>query len=162
MHVRWQGGACGDVNVDLPRPRAEAIRYPEPIIARVRDLATIMTDPQIVAELNRCGEKSATGRPHTMHTISWIRWKYKIPAPSLKRPEELTVQELAARLGVQPGPVYYWVKRGMIEGRRINNGSPVWITIDEITLQELRDRVSRSRKMQKRPNVQMLAERGAV
>jgi hypothetical protein len=72
------------------------------------------------------------------------------------------VQELAARLGVQPGPVYYWVKRGMIEGRRINNGSPVWITIDEIKLKELRDRVSRSRKMQKQPNVQMLAERGAV
>ena len=72
------------------------------------------------------------------------------------------MQELAARLGVQPGPVYYWVKRGMIEGRRINNGSPVWITLDEVKMQELRDRVSRSRKMQKRPNVQMLAERGAV
>ena len=162
LHIRWQGGACGDVNVDLPRPRAEEIRYPEPIIARVRDLSKTMTVPQIVAELNRCGEKSATGRPHSMHTISWIRWKYKIPGPSLKRPEELTVQELAARLGVQPGPVYYWVKRGMIEGRRINNGSPVWITLDEVKMQELRDRVSRSRKMQKRPNVQMLAERGAV
>ena len=72
------------------------------------------------------------------------------------------MQELAARLGVQPGPVYYWAKRGMIESRRINNGSPVWITIDEIKLQDLRDRVSRSRKMQKQPNVQMLAERGAV
>jgi hypothetical protein len=162
LHIRWQGGASSDVNVDLPLPRAEAIRYPEPIIARVRDLSKIMTVPQIVAELNRCGEKSATGRPHTMHTISWIRWKYKIPSPSLKRPEELTVQELAARLGVQPGPVYYWVKRGVIEARRINNGSPVWITIDEITLQDLRDRVSRSCKMQKRSNVQMLAARGAV
>ena len=121
-----------------------------------------MTVPQIVAELNRCGEKSATGRPHTMHTISWIRWKYKIPAPSLKRPEELTVQELAARLGVQPGPVYYWVKRGMIEGRRLNNGAPVWITINESTLKELRDRVSRSKKMRKQPDVQKLAEQGAV
>jgi hypothetical protein len=58
--------------------------------------------------------------------------------------------------------VYYWAKRGMIESRRINHGSPVWITIDEIKLQELRDRVSRSRKMQKQPNVQMLAARGAV
>jgi DNA invertase Pin-like site-specific DNA recombinase len=162
MHVRWQGGACDDVNVDLPRPRAEAIRYPEPIIARVRELAKSMSDPQIVAELNRCGEKSATGRSHTMHTISWIRWKYKIPSPSLKRLEEMTVQELAARLGVQPGPVYYWVKRGMIEGRRLNNGAPVWITLDEIKLQELRNRVSRSKKMRKQPDVQRLAERGAV
>ena len=162
LHIRWQGGACGDVNVDLPRPRAEAIRYSEPVIARVRDMARILTDQQIVAELNRLGELSATGRRHTMHTISWIRYKYKIPGPSLKRPEEVTVQELAARLGVQPGPVYYWIKRGMIETRRIKNGSPVWIKIDEIKLQELRDRVSRSKKMRKQPDVQKLAERGAV
>jgi DNA invertase Pin-like site-specific DNA recombinase len=158
LHIRWQGGACGDVRVDLPRPRAEAIRYPEPIIARVRDLARALTDRQIVTELNRLGELSATGRPHTMHTIRWIRWKYRIPAPALKRPEELTVQELAARLRVLPGVVYYWAKRGVIESRRINDGSPVWITIDETKLQELRDRVRRSCKMQKQPNVEMLAE----
>jgi len=162
LHIRWQGGACDDVNVELPRPRAEVIRYPEPIIARIRDLARTLTDQQIVAELGRLGELSATGRRHTMHTIRWIRWKYRIPAPSLKRAEELTVQELAGRLGVLPGVVYYWAKRGMIQGRRINNGSPLWITIDEIKLKELRDRVSRSRKMQKQPNAQMLAERGAV
>jgi len=106
LHIRWQGGACGDLKVDLPRPRAEAIRYPEPIIARVRELARTLTDQQIVAELSRLGELSATGQRHTMHTIRWIRWKHRIPAPTLKRPDELTVQELAAQLGVQPGPVY--------------------------------------------------------
>ena len=162
LHIRWQGGACSDVNVDLPRPRAEAIRYPEPIVARVRDLARSLTDLQIVTELNRLGELSATGRRHTMHTIKWIRWRHRIPAPSLRRPEELTVNELAARLGVLPGVVYYWVKRGMIEARRLNGGSPLWITLDKGKEQELRDRVSRSRKMHRRPKVQSLAERGAV
>jgi DNA invertase Pin-like site-specific DNA recombinase len=162
LHVRWQGGACSDVTVEIPAKIWERQRNPDTIVMRVRDLAKSMTDAQIVAELSRLGELSATGRPHTMHTIKWIRWKYQIPAPDLKRPEELTVQELAARLRVLPGVVYYWAKRGMIESRRINHGSPVWITIDEIKLQELRDRVSRSRKMQKQPNVQMLAARGAV
>jgi DNA invertase Pin-like site-specific DNA recombinase len=149
LHIRWQGGACGDVRVDLPLPRAEAIRYPEPIIARVRDLARALTDREIVVELNKRGELSATGQSHTMHTIKWIRWKYRIPTPSLKRPEELTVQELAARLRVLPGVVYYWAKRGVIKSRRINDGSPVWITVDEAKLQELRDRVRRSCKMKK-------------
>jgi hypothetical protein len=23
LHIRWQGGACGDVRVDLPLPRAK-------------------------------------------------------------------------------------------------------------------------------------------
>jgi len=162
LHIRWQGGACSDVHVDLPRPRAEAIRYPEPIVARVRDLARTLTDRQIVAELNRLGELSATGRRHTMHTIKWIRWKHRIPVPSLKQPQELTVNELATRLGVLPGVVYYWVKRGVIEARRLNGGSPVWITLDDVKMQELYDRVSRSRKMHKQPNIQTLAERGAV
>jgi DNA invertase Pin-like site-specific DNA recombinase len=162
MHIRWHGGACSDVHVDLPRPRAEVIRYPEPIIARVRDLARTLTDRQIVAELNRLGELSATGQRHTLHTIKWIRWKYRVPAPMLKRPEEVTVQDLAARLRVSPGVVYYWAERDMIESRRINHGSPLWITLDEMKLQELRDRVSRSKKMRKQPDVQKLAARGAV
>ena len=162
LHVRWQGGACGDITVEIPAPVWERQRNPDTVVMRVRDLAKTMTDPQIVAELNRCGEKSATGRPHTMHTISWIRWKYKIPGPSLKRPEELTVKELAVRLRVQPSVVYYWIRRGMIGVRRLDDGSPVWITIDEIKIQELRDRVSRSKRMRKKPDVQKLAERGAV
>jgi hypothetical protein len=61
---------------------------------------------------------------HAFALIALNAARFQIPAPTLKRPEELAVQELAARLGVQPGPVYYWVKRGMIQGRRINNGSP--------------------------------------
>ena len=162
LHVRWQGGACGDVTVQIPAPVWESRRNPDTVVMRVRDLAKTMTDSQIVAELNRCGETSATGRRHTMHTISWIRWKYKIPGPSLKRPEELTVKELAARLRVQPSVIYYWITRGMIDVRRLDGGSPVWITIDEIKLQELCDRVSRSQRMRKQPNVQKLAERGAV
>lgn len=153
MHIRWQGGACSDVHVELPRPRAEAIRYPEPIIARVRELAKTLSDPQIVAELNQLGELSATGQRHTIHTIKWIRWKYRIPAPKLKRSGEMTVQELAGLLGVLPGVVYYWANRGVIESRRVNGGSPVWITLDDAKLQELRRRVSRSRKMQKQPKV---------
>jgi DNA invertase Pin-like site-specific DNA recombinase len=162
LHIRWQGGACGGVTVDIPPPVWERLRYSDSVVARVRDLARTMTDRQIVAELNRLGELSATGRRHTMHTISWIRWKYRISSPSLKRPEELSVRELATRLGVQPGVVYYWIKRGIIEVRRLERGSPVWITLDPAKAQELRDRVSRSRKMRKQPDVQKLAERGAV
>ena len=162
LHIRWQGGACSDVTVEVPAKIWERQRNPDAVVMRVRALAKTMTDAQIVAELSRLGELSATGRRHTMHTISWIRFKYKIPGPSLKRPEELTVKELAARLRVQPGVVYYWIKRGMINVRRVECGWPVWITIDDIKLQDLRDRVSRSKKMRKQPNVQMLAERGAV
>ena len=162
LHIRWQGGALRDVKVDLPPPRAEAIRCPDHIIARVRELARTLPDGQIVAELNRLNERSATGRPHTLATIKWIRWKYQIPPPVLKRAGEMTVRGLADRVGVHPGIVYYWIKRGIINTRHINGGAPVLVTVDESKLQELRDRVSRSTKMRKSPKMLKLAARGVV
>jgi hypothetical protein len=59
---------------------------------------------------------------------------------------------------VLPGVAYYWAKRGVIAARRLNGGSPVWITVDESKLRELRDRVTRSKKMRKQPGVQNHAE----
>ncbi|HEY3657756.1 MAG TPA: recombinase family protein [Steroidobacteraceae bacterium] len=153
MHIRWQGGACADVRVDIPPPVWEQTRNPPTVVARVRDLAATMTDRQIVAELNRRGELSAMGQDHTMHTIKWIRWKYRIPVADLRRVGEMTVKELAAQLKILPGVVYYWAERGIIESRHLDDGSSVWIKVDEAKMQELRDRVSRSRKMQKQSNV---------
>jgi hypothetical protein len=153
LHIRWQGGACADVRVDIPPPVWEQTRNPHTVVERVRDLAATMTDRQIVAELNRRGELSAMGQDHTMHTIKWIRWKYGIPVVDLKRVGEMTVKELAAQLKILPGVVYYWAERGIIESRRHDDGPSVWIKVDEVKMQELRDRVSRSRKMQKQSNV---------
>jgi hypothetical protein len=41
--------------------------------------------------------------------IRWIRYRYEIPAPVLKRPQELTVKELARRLQVSINVVHYWI-----------------------------------------------------
>ena len=165
LHIRWQGGACGDVTVEIPAPIWERVRYPEAVVARVRELAKTMTDPEIAAEFARCGEMSATGRSHTVGTIRWIRLKHRISGPTLKRSEETTVEELSARLGVRPSVVYYWIKRGVVNARRVercSQGAPLWITIDESKFKELQDCVSRSQKMRKIPDVSKLAERGAV
>ena len=39
LHVRWQGGACNDITVNLPKPRPEAIRCPSAIVEQVRRLS---------------------------------------------------------------------------------------------------------------------------
>ena len=36
LHIRWQGGACTDITVSLPKPRPEAIRYPAETVEQVR------------------------------------------------------------------------------------------------------------------------------
>ena len=63
--------------------------------------------------------------------IQWIRWRYQIPPAELKRPEELTVQQVAERFGASDQVVYYWIEHGVIQARRLNPGMPYWITLNE-------------------------------
>ena len=39
LHVRWQGGACEDLEVTLPANIADRLRYPDEVVDRVRELA---------------------------------------------------------------------------------------------------------------------------
>jgi transposase len=76
--------------------------------------------------------------------IQWIRYRYQIPKARLVRPEELTVQQVAERFRVSPNVVYYWIDRGVIQARRLNAGSPYWITLNEAGEQKLQDWVRNS------------------
>ncbi|MDK2662270.1 recombinase family protein, partial [Cupriavidus sp. LEh21] len=108
LHVRWQGGICTDTTVTLPTPVIEALRYPTATVEQVRKLSQHLSDPQIVAHLNQKGLRSPTGKSFTLAMVKWIRYRYGIAPTSLKRPDELTVQQLAHRLGISPHVVYYW------------------------------------------------------
>lgn len=44
-HIRWQGGSCTEVGVQLPPHRADAVRYPAAVVDRVRHLAQSLLDP---------------------------------------------------------------------------------------------------------------------
>ena len=90
-HIRWQGGSCTEVGVQLPPHRADAVRYPAAVVDRVRHLAQSLLDAQIVDQLNQEGLLSALGKPFTVHMIRWIRHHHEIPAAQMKQPEELTV-----------------------------------------------------------------------
>jgi len=94
-HIRWQGGACSDICVQLPPNIAD----------RVRHLAQSLSDGEVSDRLNQEGQVSALGKPFTGSMIQWIRYRYQIPKASLVRPEELTVQQVAERLRVSPNVV---------------------------------------------------------
>ena len=133
LHVRWQGGACEDISVDLPLPIADRLRYPEELVEQVRRLAAEKADAEIADALNHQGCRSAKGKPFTQSMIAWIRYKHRIPAPKLKRPEELTVTQVAEKFDVSPSVVYYWIGREVLPARRRNGGSALWITLDPET-----------------------------
>jgi DNA invertase Pin-like site-specific DNA recombinase len=144
LHIRWQGGATTDVSVDLPLPIAERIRYPAAIVEQVRELSTRLSDLQIVAHLNQQGLRSPHGRPFTLAMIKWIHHSYDVPSISHRRPEELTVQQVAKRFGVSIHVVYYWIEHGFVLARQLDGRGPWWLTVDAATEQNLRDRIRKS------------------
>jgi hypothetical protein len=148
VHIRWQGGACTDLSVQLPPNIADRMRYPSALVDRVRDLAHSLLDAQIADQFNREGHVSATGKPYTAKMIQWIRRCHRIPPAALKKPEELTVQQVAKHFGVSDGVVYYWIEYSLIQARRLNSGRPYWITLNASDDQKLRDWVHNSSRIQ--------------
>jgi DNA invertase Pin-like site-specific DNA recombinase len=157
-HIRWQGGACTDICVQLPPNIADRVRYPAEVVDRVRHLAQSLPDGEIADRLNQEGQVSALGKSFTGSMIQWIRYRYQIPKARLVRPEELTVQQVAERFRVSPNVVYYWIDRGVVQARRLNAGSPYWITLNEADEQKLRDWVCNSCRIQMAPST-LLEER---
>jgi DNA invertase Pin-like site-specific DNA recombinase len=146
-HIRWHGGACTDLFVQIPPSAAGRPRYRSPIVDRIRDLACGLLDAQIADQLNQEGCTSAKGKSYTAKMIRWIRWRYQIPLARLKKSEELTVQEVAKQFGVSDGVVYYWIEHNVIQTRRLNSGMPCWITLTAADEQKLRDWVRNSSRI---------------
>ncbi len=148
LHVRWQGGALEDIPIETPAKYYDQIRYTDDMIARIKKLSKDHTDAQIVTILNKEGLKSAKKKYFTPSMIKWIRYKYGILAPVLKRPDELTVKQVMDKFAVSRHVVYYWIERKIIIARRLNHGSPYWITIDTQKEEELYQWVKKSTKIQ--------------
>jgi hypothetical protein len=149
LHLRWQGGRCEDIPITMPPSYSDQLRYPDEIVEKVRGLAKELTDSQIADALNQQGINSAKGRSFTTSMIKWIKHKHRIPAPNLKRPEELTVEKLAEKLAVSRYIVYYWIKRNIVLARRVTAGSPYWITMDPQKEEELAQWVQHSTKIRR-------------
>jgi DNA invertase Pin-like site-specific DNA recombinase len=144
LHIRWQGGEIETLCLQLPRNRAEAIRYPMAFVARIRELAADHHDDEIVTMLRDEGQKStATGKLITLGTIKWLRYKYRIPAPP---PPEgtLNVRQVRDKYGVSLWVVHYWIARGIVPAVSRKWNAPYAITIDKELDRRLREWVVNS------------------
>jgi DNA invertase Pin-like site-specific DNA recombinase len=149
LHLRWQGGSTENIEVKLLPNYCEQVRYPEDFVERIRQLAVQLNDDEIAEQLNQEGLVASKGNPFTREVINWIRHKNKIPSPlqTQKRPNELTVNEVATKFGVSKGVVYYWISRNIIASRKLYPNSPYWITLTDEKEQELRRRIAESYKL---------------
>ena len=133
--------------LQLPPNIADRMRYPAEVVDRVRNMAHRLQDAEIATQFNQQGHSSITGKPYAASMIQWIRFRYGIAPPVLKKPEELTVQQVAQLFRVSDHVVYYWIQNAIVQARKLNVGSPYWITLSEMDHQKLRDWVHNSNRI---------------
>ena len=143
LQICWQGGATEVLEVRQRPKRQDAIRYPDTFVAKIRDMAKIYNNREIVELLNGEGLTSSTGKPFTLEMISWIRYKHRIPAP-LPPAGTLTVGQVRQRYGVSLWVVHYWIERGIVSAVHRKRNTPYAITINVDVDRRLREWVANS------------------
>jgi hypothetical protein len=143
LQIRWQGGATETIDVRRQPSRAEAVRYPDPFVAKIRTMAEKDDDKEIVLRLNGEGLTSSTGKPFTVSIVRWIRFKHRIPGPSLPT-GTLTVSQVRERYGVSLWVVHYWIERGVVSAEQRRPNAPYAIAIDDAVDRRLRKWVANS------------------
>ena len=118
--IHWRSGATEEHLTERPKPTVETRRTPAAAIDLVTRLGPTHTDEQLAAALRAAGLRTGTGLEFDQRTVRWIRYAHQIPSPPrlALAPDELTVRQVAQRLGVSDGAVYYWISHGQLTARR--------------------------------------------
>ena len=143
LQVRWQGGATDTIEVQRRPKRADAMRYSDMFIAKIRAMAEKYDDQEIADQLNAQALTSSTGKPFTLSMVRWVRFKHRIPSPSLS-PGTLTANQICERYGVSRWVVYYWIEHGIVSAAQRRPNRPYGITIDDDADLRLREWVANS------------------
>ncbi|HEX5620040.1 MAG TPA: recombinase family protein [Solirubrobacteraceae bacterium] len=157
--IRWQSGASEQLAVERPPRAQDARRTPAAAVELARRRGPELTNHELAAELNAAGQRTGTGRPFDLDAVQWLRWRYRIPAPPPLAAGEFSVRDVARRLGVSDGVVYYWIARGQLDARR-GPAHRLYIPFPPEVEQACRERVANSVHI-KSPT-EMIAAGGAV
>src|SRR5215207_2320988 len=96
--IRWQSGATEQLDVERPLRAQEARRTAAAAVELARRRGPELNNHQLAAELNAAGHGTGTGRAFAAG--------------------ELSVRDVAQRLGVSAGVVYYWIAHGQLDAHR--------------------------------------------
>ena len=114
LGLRWQSGAAETLIVPRPLGRRTAPGAIDLVRHQVN-----RSDDELVAALNATGFTTTTGQPFAVKDVRALRRRHQLPSPDDGR---LPVTEVARRLGVNKGVLYYWLEQGHVDGHQDLHG----------------------------------------
>lgn len=105
-----------------------------------------MNDQDIVELFNNEGLRTNKGNSYTLCSIKWIRHKYGILSYNLRKPGELSINEVAQKFDISHHVIRYWIETGIIAARKSHNNK-FWIVITQEKEEELRKKINNSTKI---------------
>ena len=147
--IRWRSGACEELMARRPYSAPQVRRTPQDAVEIAMRLGASRTNEELAAELNRVGLKTGTGKGFNVASIQWMRYAYHIDRLQLLAPGELSVKQVAARLGIAPDALYFWISQGQVAVRRTAKGRLCVRFTSELE-QTLRQRIAKSNRLRLR------------
>ena len=108
--IRWHTGATDELVVARRQTVTEYRRTDPAAIELARSLANL-TNREIAERLNAAGYITGAGRPFDNDAVASMRHYHQIPQPDLLEDGEITVADVARRLGISHGAVIHWIAR---------------------------------------------------
>jgi hypothetical protein len=120
--IRWHTGATDEITTTRHIHPGTAKRTPTPAADLVIRLGPTTSNTDLVDLLNTAGHTTGTGRAFDINAVQWIRHTHKIPVPKPQNDGELSVKQVAARLGISADAVYSWIANTHLDTRRTTTG----------------------------------------
>ena len=122
LHLRFRGGAHRTIQLPLPLRSWEQRQTRKEAVTEIDHLLDLHTYPEIAFKLNEGGMSSGEGKPFTARIVARIQRSYQLTPryDRLRKAGMLTVDEMAAVLGIGAQRVKIWNRHGLIRGHAYN------------------------------------------
>lgn len=133
--VHWRGGQHTELSLRKRKSGEHRWKTSDDTSELIQQLARLMSDKQIAAQLNRMGIKSAKGHTWTRTRVGNFRKINGIPnyTPGEREARgELTIDDVAAKLGVSYSTVQRMIQRKQLPAIQVCPGAPWIIRADDV------------------------------
>lgn len=122
-HVRFRGEATTTLRLPLPLNAWQGRKTSDYVLAQIDELLNHHTDAQAAAILNERGLKTGAEDAFSSESLRWVRYAtgMKSYKERLREAGMLTIQEIAAQLGICDSTVRLWRRKGKIQGCTCND-----------------------------------------